>query len=248
MTDILIILFLGVVLVIGIFCVTVVTRDIVAEGRERRSRQQQAQQPQQPQPIIIQQQPYIPTAPVVPAEPPVKEVKDEAVKEVPVVAEEQPAVEQISVDEAVEEGNVAFSAASETLEEKYLSLDVERKGYYDEIVRCAMAVEGSKRYKNAAYEEYKVGTNRIVRLKIKRGTVVCEFIIANLKFKSYVSDNKVAVKQAPAVIKVTDEASLSAAKDSIQIAINAIEEEKAYKKEQAKLRRQQRRQEAEANK
>ena len=246
MTDILIILFLGVVLVIGIFCVTVVTRDIVAEGRERRSRQQQAQQPQQPQPIIIQQQPYVQAA-TVPAAPveqqPIQ--KEEKVEE-EVKEEKQPAVEQISVEEA-ENDNVAFSAASETLEEKYLALDPQYKGYYDEIVRCAMAVENSKRYKNAVYEEYKVGTNRIVRLKIKRGAVVCEFIIANLKFKSYVSDNKIAVKQAPAVIKITDEASLAAAKDSIQIAINAIEEEKAYKKEQAKLRRQQRRQE-EANK
>lgn len=81
----------------------------------------------------------------------------------------------------------------------------------------------------------------MVRLKIKRETVICELVIPNLAFKNYVSENRVEVKQAPATIKVVDDATLSAVKDSMQIAINAIEEERAYKKEQAKLRRRQKR-------
>lgn len=140
-----------------------------------------------------------------------------------------------------DDGTVAFSAASQTLDEKYLDLCPEYKGYYDEIVRSAMAVEGSKRFKNAAYEEYKVGKNRVVRLKIRRGVVTCEFVIANLAFKTYAKDSKVAIKQAPARIKVIDEASLNAVKDSIGIAVQAINEEKEFKKEQAKLRRRQNR-------
>lgn len=139
------------------------------------------------------------------------------------------------------EGSVTFSAASQTLDEKYSELSPEYRGYYDEIVRFAMAVEGSRRFKNSAYEEYKVGKNRLVRLKIKRGLIVCELVIANMAFKNYISDNKVAVKQAPAIIKVTDKASLSAVKDSIGIAVKAIEEEKAYKKEQARIRRRENR-------
>lgn len=138
-------------------------------------------------------------------------------------------------------GTVAFSAASQTLDEKYLDLCPEYKGYYDEIVRSAMAVEGSKRYKNSAYEEYKVGKNRLVRLKIRRGVVACEFVIANLAFKNYAKDSKVAIKQAPARIKVIDEPSLNAVKDSIGIAVQAINEEKEFKKEQARQRRRQNR-------
>lgn len=138
-------------------------------------------------------------------------------------------------------GTVAFSAVSQTLDEKYLDLCPEYKGYYDEIVRSAMAVEGSKRYKNSAYEEYKVGKNRLVRLKIRRGVVTCEFVIANLAFKNYAKDSKVAIKQAPARIKVIDEASLNAVKDSIGIAVQAINEEKEFKKEQARQRRRQNR-------
>ena len=110
-----------------------------------------------------------------------------------------------------------------------------------------MAVEGSKRIKNANYEEYKVGMSRLVRLKIKRGIVVCELVISNLTFKTYVNDNKVAMKQAPASIKVIDAAACAAVKDSIGIAVKAIEEERAYRKEQAKIRRRERRLEAREN-
>ena len=97
------------------------------------------------------------------------------------------------------------------------------------------------------YEEYKVGKNRLVRLKIRKDVVICEFVIPNLEFKNYISGNKVAAKQAPTTIKVLDDAALDAVKDSIGIAVNAIEEEKAYKKEQAKLRRKQKREEAKAD-
>ena len=135
------------------------------------------------------------------------------------------------------ENTIAFSAERSTLDEKYLELTAEQKGYYDEIVRCAMAVDGSKRYKNSGAEEYKVGRSTFVKIKIRRGVIICELVIPNLAFKNYVNDNKVAVKQAPVSIKVTDEATLSAVKDSISIAVKAIEEERAYKKEQAKLRR-----------
>lgn len=141
--------------------------------------------------------------------------------------------------EELKEGTVAFSAGSQTLDEKYLALSADYKRFYDDIVRYAMSIKGSKRFKNSVYEEYKIGKNRLVRLKIKRGIIVCELVIYNQTFKNYISQNKVAIKQAPAIIKVIDESTLSAVKDSISIAVKVIEEEKAYKKEQAKLRRKQ---------
>lgn len=215
---VLIILFIAVVLIIGIFCVTVVCRDIVLEERERRKQQSEKQT------VTTPEQNAEPTIT------PLADVSNEATEEI--AATEIP---------EADEDRVAFSANTETLDEKYLALSPELKGYYDEIVRYANTVDGVKRFKNANYEEYKLGANRLVRLKIKRGVIVCELTISNLQFKNYVSDNKVAVKQAPAVIKVTDEAALSAVKDSISIAVSAIEEEKAYKKEQAKIRRAERR-------
>lgn len=156
------------------------------------------------------------------------------------VTEQPPASDEAEApDEEAENGAVMFSAETQSLDEKYSELSLEYKGYYDEIVRSATELEGSKQYKNAAYEEYRMGKSRFVRLKIKRGVIICELFIPNLAFKSYISDNKVSVKQAPAIIRVVDEAALNAAKDSIGIAVKAIEEERAYKKEQAKLRRSQ---------
>lgn len=233
---VLMICFIAVVLIIGIFCVVVVTRDIVTEERAKKNASEAATAT----PVVV----YQPApAPQQTEEPEVEEPKEEP-KEEP--AKEEPATEETAVteevaEEAEDDGVVNFATGTKTLDEKYLELTPEFKGYYDEIVRFANTVEGSKRYKNANYEEYKVGKNRLVRLKIKRETVICELVIPNLAFKNYVSENRVEVKQAPATIKVVDDATLSAVKDSMQIAINAIEEERAYKKEQAKLRRRQKR-------
>lgn len=229
---VLMICFIAVVLIIGIFCVVVVTRDIVTEERAKKNASEAATAT----PVVV----YQPApAPQQTEEPEVEEPKEEPATEEP--ATEETAVTEEVAEEAEDDGVVNFATGTKTLDEKYLELTPEFKGYYDEIVRFANTVEGSKRYKNANYEEYKVGKNRLVRLKIKRETVICELVIPNLAFKNYVSENKVEVKQAPATIKVVDDATLSAVKDSMQIAINAIEEERAYKKEQAKLRRRQKR-------
>lgn len=229
---VLMICLIAVVLIIGIFCVVVVTRDIVTEERAKKNASEAATAT----PVVV----YQPApAPQQTEEPEVEEPKEEPAKEEP--ATEETAVTEEVAEGAEDDGVVNFATGTKTLDEKYLELTPEFKGYYDEIVRFANTVEGSKRYKNANYEEYKVGKNRLVRLKIKRETVICELVIPNLAFKNYVSENKVEVKQAPATIKVVDDATLSAVKDSMQIAINAIEEERAYKKEQAKLRRRQKR-------
>lgn len=132
---------------------------------------------------------------------------------------------------------VTFSATKETLAQRYDALSDEMKGYYDQIVATASAVEGNRCFKNDRYEEYKVGKNRIVRLLVKRGVIVCEFVIANNDLRNYMTDNKLKLKQAPTTLKVSDEATLAAAKATMDIAVKAIEDEKAYKKEQARLKR-----------
>ena len=213
----------------GMFCMFVIARDVVLDEKERREKKnnQNAVSVVKPSEVVK----------------PADAVKPVEVAEVLSVAPNA-AAEEVAPTTVNDDSAVVFSTATQTLEEKYLELTPEYKGYYDEIVKCAMAVEGSKRIKNANYEEYKVGMSRLVRLKIKRGIVVCELVISNLTFKTYVNDNKVAMKQAPASIKVIDAAACAAVKDSIGIAVKAIEEERAYRKEQAKIRRRERRLEA----
>lgn len=128
-----------------------------------------------------------------------------------------------------------------TLDEKYLELTEEQKRFYDEIVAYAAAIAGSRQIKNDRYEEYKYGIGRLVRVLIKRDVVICEYLMTNDNFKRYVAGNKVKVKTAPIVLKISDNNSLQVAKDSIDIAKKIIDDEKTYKKEQAKLRRRERR-------
>lgn len=169
-------------------------------------------------------------------------VAEETEESTPVeTAEEISAEEVTETDEATEAelngDSVTFSAAKETLSQKYDALSDELKDYYGQIVATASAVEGNRCFKNDRYEEYKVGKNRIVRLLIKRGVIVCEFVIANNDLRNYMSDNKLKLKQAPTTLKVFDEATLAAAKATMEIAVKAIEDEKAYKKEQARAKR-----------
>lgn len=129
----------------------------------------------------------------------------------------------------------------ETLFEKYLKLSDEQKRFYDEIVAYAAAIPGSRQIKNDRYEEYRYGNARLVRVLIRRDTVVCAYLMPNVNFKRYVAGNKIKVKTAPSVLKISDESALRAAKDSIGIAKKIVDDEKAYKKDQAKLRRRARR-------
>ena len=120
---------------------------------------------------------------------------------------------------------------------KYMALDSVQKAWYDEIADYANSVEEVKCVTAGGYDEYRLHGKRIVRLLIKRGTVICEFVIANPNFSRYVSTNKITVKQAATSLKLTTARDVGAAKDSIDIAVREIREER----EEAKLRQKQRR-------
>lgn len=243
------------------FSMVVIARDIIIDGRQRKQEKTEQQPPvvvvQQPTPVVVQQDAPIVAQPTPVAEPvvePVAEPVAEAqVEETPAVeetavAEEAPvaAVEEAvdEVEEEFDENSVTFSkSARETLEEKYLALPAEYKSFYDEIVKHATIQEGSKRFKNARYEEFKIGQARIVRVLIKRGIIVCEFIMQNTDFKNYINETNVNVRQAATVIKVVDVEALQAVKDSIDIVVKAIAEEKEYKKQIAREKRKKAREE-----
>ena len=202
-------------------------------------------------PVAVIAEPVVAPAPVaepaVVVEEPVAEepVVEEPVAEEPAAEEEAPVeeapAEEAPAEEAAEEnadGTISFSLGQQqTLEEKYLALPAEQRGWYDEIIKYASHVEGSKRFKNARYEEYKVGKNRLVRVLIRRGVINCEFILHNSDFKNYVNENKISVKQSATTMLVEAASTVDAVKNSIDIVVAAIAEEKEYKKQQAREKR-----------
>ena len=217
----LIIIFAVFVAIVALFCVTLVIREIIIEERERKYYLAQ------PTPVAVQPTPVVvQPAPVAPQ--PTQVVVQPAPIPTPVVTE--PA------------GDVSFERSHKTLEEKYKELTKTSKGYYDEIVKTAKEVEGYRCFKNDNYEEYKLGANRLVRLKIKRGTVIAELLIPNLDFKNFIADSNVEAKVAPTTFKVEDKETLEAVKDGIALAVKVINEERALKKEKANERRRQSRQ------
>lgn len=219
--EILFMMFMVVVSIMALFAVAVVLRDIVKEVlRERKERDAKYQAPA-PAPVQV----------VVPVTAPAPVVEP--------VAEPEPVVEPTPIVEAEDEdGTISFSAGQQkTLEEKYLELSPEARGWYDEIIRHAAIIEGSKRFKNTRYEEYKLGNSRLVRMLIKRGIIHCEFILHNSDFKNYVNENKISVRQAATTMRIDNRETVEAAKNSIDIVVAAIAEEKEYKKQLARERR-----------
>lgn len=264
--EILFMVFMAVVTTMALFAIMVVFRDIVNEvilsrkERENANREilQQAEQiiaraqaqANEITPVVAEppveevveapvEEPVVEEAPV---EEPVVEAVEEVVEEAPAeepVAEEIPAEEIAEADEeADDESTISFSTGQrQTLEEKYLALSAEQKSWYDEIVKYAANVEGSKHFKNVRYEEYKVGKNRLVRMLIKRGVIQCEFILHNSDFKNFVNENKISVKQSATTMIVDSDVTVDAAKNSIDIVVAFIAEEKEYKKKLAREKR-----------
>ncbi|MCQ2399021.1 MAG: hypothetical protein MJ072_00770 [Clostridia bacterium] len=219
-----ILVFMLVVAFVCFLSILVVIREMIKDSSDRRKNVNQQQAQQVPQ-IIYVTAPQAQTAPA--CEQPAK------VKEEPAPAYTEPAKE-----EAVATDSVSFSKENaQTLEDKYKALSATDRKYYDQICKYAAAIENVKHVKNARFEEYKLVTTRLIRLNIKRGVIVCEFNLPNADFKTYISDNKVAVKQAATLLKVTDANAVQVAKDSIDIAVKAFKEEKERKKELAKEKR-----------
>ena len=253
--EILFMVFMSVVSIMALFAVMVVFRDIIQEVLVSKKEREKTDQSilEHAKRIIAEAEAKVAepvaaapvaVAEVAPVEEPVAPVVEEPVVEAPV---EEPVVEEIVEEPAAEaaaeeiadpDGTISFSKGQQqTLEEKYMALSAEQKGWYDAIIKYASAVEGSKRFKNLRYEEYKVGKNRLVRLLIKRGIINCEFILHNSDFKNYVSENKIAVKQSATTMLVESAATVDAVKNSIDIVVAAIAEEKAYKKQLAREKR-----------
>ena len=265
--EVVFMIFMTFVSVVALFAVMVVVRDVVRESyitkrinnaaeRERdvamreailAEKEAEAYLSSRKQEKALEEVPAVSEVPV--EEAPAKEVAVAEVVAEPVaevIAEAEEAPEASDDAEETEEGTVSFSAStSQTLEEKYLELSSEQKGFYNDIIKYAAGKEASRRYYNQRYEEYKIGSKRIVRLRIKRGVVYCEFLLTNSDFRNYISENKIPVKQAATVIKVVDAATVDAVKNSIDIAVQLIEEEKAYKKQLAREKRKQAREQKE---
>jgi len=239
-----------------LFAVLVIARDMVAESMGKRKSAFSADDPQQKEQIVkevtvIKEVPVekevrveVPVAPPMPE--PVPVVAAPVVVEEPAPAVEEPVeVEEVETVEEVEEEDpnaVKFSTTQHTMDTKYAMLSKEHKSFFDAIAKHAMSKEGAKANLSKNYEDYKIGASRLVRMSIKRGEIVCEFVFIDRDFKDYASRADLKIKASATTIRVTEPSAVGVAKDGIDLVYNQILEEKEYKKQLAREKRRARRQ------
>ncbi len=215
------IVFMSFVSIICLFAMLIVTRDLIWSRSEKRETAQPTPQP-------------------VPAEP-----EPEVVPE-PVPAEPEPATapepEPVAAPEPVtDETAVTFASGSrKTLSEAYAGLPKKFRDFYDEVAKHAEKTPGVTRHiKNDSYEEWKINQSRLVRLKIRRGTVIAEFNLQNSEMKEHIVESKIDVKQSSTVVKLEDRTAVRFVIESIDLVVKVVEEERLKKKEErAKARRE----------
>jgi hypothetical protein len=223
-----------------LFAVIVIVRDMIYEAaktRRERARDERdlnrvlealeavGEKVSAPEAIPVVAQPVVVEAPA---------------KETPAPVEEAPALEENVEDE----GAVAFSTHTLTIEEKYAMLSSEFKRYFDDIIKHALSKEGVKEFKYTGSYDYKIGAYRVIRMMIKRGEIVCEFHFIDRNILDYANTSNIKMKQSATTIKVTEVSAVGAAKDGIDLVCTQIEADKEYKKELAREKRKEKRRQA----
>ncbi len=233
-----------------LFAVLVIARDMVSESMGKR-KSSFAVMPSEPKEQIIKEVTVIKEVPVEKETPAVAETaKEPEISELVLEPEvavceavEQPMAEpELTVAVVDDENSVKFSTTQLTMDEKYAMLSKEYKGYFNEIVKHALAKEGTKQTQTRNYYDYKIGLTRLVRMSIKRGEIVCEYVFIDRDFKDYASRADLKLKSSATAIKVTDPAAVGVAKDGIDLVYQQYLEDKEYKKQQARERRRAKRQ------
>lgn len=135
----------------------------------------------------------------------------------------------------------------ETFIDKYAALAAEARTRYDSIVAYILANPDCKKVEASNAVTFKCKTDKIVRVMIKRGVVVLNFLLANTDLNRFVREEGIkAIKINPVVIKLETDSDLVLAKQTADITIENIREEQQYRKERNReLRRQRYRQKEE---
>ena len=135
----------------------------------------------------------------------------------------------------------------ETFIDKYAALTAEARTRYDSIVAYILANPDCKKVEASNAVTFKCKTDKIVRVMIKRGVVVLNFLLANTDLNRFVREEGIkAIKINPVVIKLETDSDLVLAKQTADITIENIREEQQYRKERNReLRRQRYRQKEE---
>lgn len=125
----------------------------------------------------------------------------------------------------VQEG-IVFNE-SKTITELYDELTAEQKGYFDELREAALSKPDTELAMSKNFVTVKIGKRNLIKLLIKRGVTVAEFLIENEALKALRLSNtnkrgKSTIKVKPTVVHVLDVGSLQVAIDMVNLAYEEI--------------------------
>ena len=152
-----------------------------------------------------------------------------------VVEQPAPEVQEAAVTEDEEEGENGFVVVqdgivfndSKTITELYEELSAEQQSYFDELREEALTKPDAELAIAKNFVTVKIGKRNLIKLLIKRGVTVAEFMLENEALKQLRLSNtnkrgKSSIKVKPTVVQVLDLTSLKVAVDMINLAYEEL--------------------------
>ena len=129
--------------------------------------------------------------------------------------------------------------------EAYAALSPDEKRYVDDILAYAQKFEGAKLVTNGHAACVYYGKKQLVRILLRRGKIVARMQVQNNALAGYADENSLSLREKPVDVRVENAASVGYIKGILDINYSTFKEEReikeAKKKEDRRLKRQQRR-------
>ena len=143
----------------------------------------------------------------------------------PLSEPEPEVVEEVTEEEDGDKG-IVF-AESKTITELYEELTNEQKSFFDELREEALTKPDAELSMSRNFVTVKIGKRNLIKLLIKRGVTVAEFMLENEALKQLRLSNrnkkgKNAIRVKPTVVQVLDLPSLKVAVDMINLAYEEL--------------------------
>ena len=116
---------------------------------------------------------------------------------------------------------------SKTITELYEELSAEQKGYFDELREEALTKPDAELSISRNFIAVKIGKRNLIKLLIKRGVTVAEFMLESEELKKLRLSNKnkrgkSSIKVKPTTVQVIDLMSLKVAVDMLNLAYEEL--------------------------
>ena len=152
--------------------------------------------------------------------------------------EPQPAGQPAGV--LVEPGAVVLKRAkSVSYAEAYAALSSEQRGYAGDILAYAKEKEEARELVTDRGASVLFGKRPLVRIFIRRGTVVARMTVPNNELAEYADNNNLNIKEKPIDLKIMSAANVGTAKDIVDLTYRNLLEERRRRQEAKKERRRQ---------